>query len=80
MKSIPLRAKEFSNLHLFFNKPVLFKEKKMCNKKCYDKIDAMFALSQCKHFGSAKRNEKRIYFCPICKKWHLTSKDKNRKV
>lgn len=52
----------------------------MCNKKCYDKIGAMFALSQCKHFGSAKRNEKRIYFCPICKKWHLTSKDKNGKL
>ena len=37
MKSIPLRAKEFSNLHLFFNKPVLFKEKKCATKNATTK-------------------------------------------
>lgn len=51
----------------------------ICSKRKYDKIGAMFALSQCKHFGSSRRNEKRTYFCPICGYWHLTSKELKRK-
>ena len=46
-----------------------------CNKIKYkDKISAMFALSQCKRKSKGKRQEKRIYYCNICKAWHLTSK------
>lgn len=49
-----------------------------CNKKKYDKLGAKFALSQAKFFGNfqSKRNECRIYFCPECKCYHLTSKKK----
>lgn len=49
-----------------------------CHKKKYDKLGAMFALSQCKYFGNfkSKRNECRIYFCQECKCYHLTSKKK----
>lgn len=50
----------------------------MCptGKICYKtKIDAQFALYECtankKH--SNNRNEKRVYFCPLCKQFHLTS-------
>lgn len=50
-------------------------------KKYKDKISAMFALSQCRKVGNynAKRNEKRIYYCAICKSYHLTSQKKNKK-
>lgn len=35
----------------------------------------MFALSQTKRVGKFNpiRNECRIYYCPICKAYHLTS-------
>jgi hypothetical protein len=48
----------------------------MCNKIKYDRIGAMFALSQTKHRGNynPRRNEQRIYYCKICNAWHLTSK------
>ena len=49
-----------------------------CNKRKYkDKISAMFALSQC-HSQNAigNRQERRVYLCPICGKWHLTSQTK----
>ena len=48
-----------------------------CNKRKYkDKLEAMFALSQTKRVGNfnPKRNECRIYYCPLCKSYHLTSK------
>lgn len=55
-----------------------------CKKRKYkDKISAMLALSSCK-FNSRKggnnRNETRIYFCPICKTYHLTSKVKRNNI
>lgn len=48
----------------------------ICKKRKYkDKIAAMFALSQCKKQAAiGNRQEKRIYYCPICKAYHLTSK------
>ena len=54
---------------------------KKCRKVKYkDKLSAMFALSQCRRVGNYKsnRDEKRIYFCPICKAYHLTSKNKKK--
>ena len=50
-------------------------EKSCTKKKFKDKLAAMFALSQAKRLGNfiSKRNEKRFYYCPICKAWHLTS-------
>jgi hypothetical protein len=48
-----------------------------CSKIKYkDKISAMFALASCKHSKKGKRQERRIYYCNICKCYHLTSKSK----
>lgn len=52
-------------------------------KKCYKtKIDAEFALYQCDRsnrlFDNHNRQEKRVYFCPTCKHFHLTSQDKKQ--
>ena len=47
----------------------------MCNKIKYkDKISAMLALASCKHSRKGKRQEHRIYYCSVCKCYHLTSK------
>ena len=48
----------------------------MCKKIKYDKIGAMFALSQTMKSKNHKRMEKRIYYCSECKAWHLTSENK----
>ncbi len=48
----------------------------MCNKIKYTKRDAQTALNfllSVKHFKC--RREKRIYHCPDCNMWHLTSKE-----
>lgn len=49
-----------------------------CSKIGYkDKIGAMFALSQTRsQTAQGNRQEKRVYLCPICHKWHLTSHDR----
>ena len=50
----------------------------MCSKKAYrKKINALLALVSCqiKAKEDFKRREKRVYKCPHCSKWHLTSKD-----
>ena len=45
-----------------------------CKKIGYrDRIAAMMALASCKHDTNGARNESRIYRCPICNKFHLTS-------
>ena len=50
----------------------------MCKKIKYkDKISAMFALASCKHAKKGNRQEHRIYYCCICKCYHLTSKNKS---
>ncbi len=53
---------------------------KKCLKTGYkDKISAMFALSQVRRQDArGNRQEKRVYYCPICHKWHLTSQDKRK--
>lgn len=53
-----------------------------CKKRKYkDKISAMFALSQCrKQDAVGNRQELRVYFCPVCKHWHLTSKIMKNKI
>ena len=47
----------------------------MCQKRKFDKLGAMIALSMCRR-GSAgwKRRELRMYYCSRCNAWHLTSK------
>ena len=53
----------------------------MCKKIKYkDKISAMFALASCKHAKKGNRQEHRIYYCSICKCYHLTSKNNLFKV
>ena len=49
-----------------------------CKKRKFkDKLSAMFALSQARRqTAHGNRQEKRIYHCPICNKWHLTSQSK----
>ena len=50
---------------------------KKCSKIKYkDKIAAMLALDSCKNSKAGKRQERRIYYCNICKCYHLTSKNK----
>lgn len=47
----------------------------MCQKRKFDKLGTMIALSMCKRGGSGwKRRELRMYYCGKCKAWHLTSK------
>lgn len=50
-----------------------------CTKRKYDKLSAMFALSQTRKLGKThpERNKCRIYWCKECKAYHLTSKYKN---
>lgn len=52
-----------------------------CGKICYkDKIDAQFALYKCESANRLRNNhnrqEQRIYFCQLCKCFHLTSQKK----
>ena len=46
-----------------------------CDKKCYpSKLDAKIALALIqKATASDKRGEKRVYLCPRCRAYHLTS-------
>lgn len=44
----------------------------ICPKRKFDKKGAQTALNVARKHH---REEKRIYHCPICKYWHLTSKD-----
>lgn len=50
----------------------------MCNKKRYDKLGAQLMLSSClwKSNFKADRQEIRIYYCNICKAYHLTKQHK----
>lgn len=51
----------------------------MCNKIKYkDKISALIALAKCKNTPKGNRLESKIYYCTICKGWHLTSKGKSK--
>lgn len=44
-----------------------------CNKQCYDKKTAVTILNERKTKGKKWSREKRIYECPECGQWHLTS-------
>lgn len=48
-----------------------------CNKIKYptQKL-ALMALDRIRHKKKSNHNEKRIYQCPICAHWHLTSMTK----
>ena len=49
---------------------------KRCNKfKHFGRLDAVLALSR---MSGKERAEKRIYHCPSCGYWHLTSKSRRR--
>ena len=43
-----------------------------CRKECYDKKTAKTILNKCK---KEHRPECRIYECPECNAWHLTSEE-----
>lgn len=46
-----------------------------CPKVRYrSKLDAKIALSRTQQSRASKREEARVYHCPNCKGWHLTSK------
>lgn len=48
----------------------------MCTKISYTKRDAQTALNFLLSVRNFKcRREKRIYHCPDCNMWHLTSKE-----
>lgn len=50
-----------------------------CKKLGYrDRIGALIALSTATASRSAKRAECRVYRCPNCKRWHLTSKEASK--
>ena len=56
---------------------MLKKPKIICKKRKFKtKIDAMLALASARWNGQThgNRNEVRVYHCPICNAWHLTSK------
>lgn len=40
-----------------------------------DAINALSSLKSYQNKGEEKRQEKRIYECPKCSGWHLTSQD-----
>lgn len=46
-----------------------------CKKISFDKIKAMLVVanSQKRTQKNFKRKEIRVYFCPICKSYHVTS-------
>lgn len=49
-----------------------------CLKKRYDRLGAMIALSNCQNIRcGSNRLECRIYKCPRCNGYHLTSKKLN---
>ena len=45
----------------------------VCRKQGYEKKTAQSILNERKAKGKKWSREKRIYECPICFKWHLTS-------
>lgn len=49
-----------------------------CSKIKYDKLGALFALSQAQKVGKYNplRNECRVYYCKECQAYRLTSKHK----
>lgn len=49
-----------------------------CTKRTYkDRLSALYALSQCrKSSASSARRESRIYYCPLCGGFHLTSQSR----
>ena len=40
-----------------------------------DKIAAMLVMASCRHARSGTRQERRLYRCPFCHKWHLTKQE-----
>jgi len=53
----------------------------ICNdtgKRCYDRIGAMIALASCQRDNSIRSGniEQRMYHCPKCEWYHLTSSNK----
>lgn len=46
-----------------------------CHKQCYDKKTAITILNERKNKDKKWSREKRIYECPECGKWHLTSQE-----
>lgn len=48
----------------------------MCKKRKYrDELGAKIALAKIINSANSMHEEKRHYYCPRCRGWHLTSKD-----
>jgi len=47
-----------------------------CRKKKFDKIGAKIAVAAAIASPHSKRAEVRYYWCPYCKAYHLTKKEK----
>jgi hypothetical protein len=51
-----------------------------CDKKAFDsKIDAQKRLVEIKKEEGGNKKPKRVYYCPKCEKYHLTSWTNNKK-
>jgi len=47
---------------------------KRCKKRGYKtRVDALLALVSTQRSKSNNREEKDVYQCPYCRRWHLTS-------
>jgi len=45
---------------------------KSCNKKRFDKIKDMLVIADDLNSTELKRQEKRFYWCNVCKSYHVT--------
>jgi hypothetical protein len=53
----------------------------MCGKKMFDRLGAMMKLAEVQGpTASSCRREKRMYFCPMCNAFHLTSQEPRAKA
>jgi hypothetical protein len=60
----------------FKDKRVPKRGRQECGKRGYrDKVEAVTALhlAQNQHGGNGLTTEERVYECPLCRWWHLTS-------
>lgn len=58
---------------------------KECGKRKFSRFQAMLIISTNdfigkKRKGHTKRREKRYYWCPSCRAYHLTSREENIKI
>ncbi len=42
------------------------------------RLSALFALVQIQRQDDPQHREKRVYRCPVCRRWHLTSQERRQ--